>query len=498
MSDQGQLSFRKQFVLSQRGLELPKAVLYEVADFRLYCHEELKVSQGKLPGLDFYLVGDLFDAENTAYNNEDIVREVEKVTQTFEELLLAFDRYCGSFFVIVHGLKDQELTVFTDATSQREVFYAPLPDSGDLVLASQPALFSELFSFKKVDDPVAAQFFASEAFVKKRAFVGDLTNLDQVKRLKPNFWLNLRSGQVNRHFPTVSLPKADMEKVAVEAAALLKGFIQAASERFDLVIPVSGGWESRVLLAASQPIQSKVNYFVLKHPGYSESHPDISTPNRLLQRLGLKLNITEYATELDEGFMSAVARWVSFPRNRTFHYLLNGLAPQWQHYMMLNGNVSEIARMEWDDLKVKNGKVMAHMERYPNQVYAERYYDQWLVENKADFERLGYSVADMLYWEENCPNWVAKTNTETRLVEEILQPFNSRKLLTLLLSVDKKYRNKQNPILYARIIDHLWADCLSEPVNTGLKKKLIKAMQKMGVYGFYRNLSMDIKILLKK
>ena len=104
----------------------------------------------------------------------------------------------------------------------------------------------------------------------------------------------------------------------------------------------------------------------------------------------------------------------------------------------------------------------------------------------------------MLYWEENSANWVGKANSETRIVAEALQPYNSKKLIKILMSVDKKYRQKQHPILYKKIIENLWPECFSVPINPGFKKKTIRFMQIIGIYGIYRELLMILQLKLAK
>ena len=129
------------------------------------------------------------------------------------------------------------------------------------------------------------------------------------------------------------------------------------------------------------------------------------------------------------------------------------------------------------------------MEQYPNLRYAVRHYEEWLNNGKKIFLKNGYRILDMLYWEENSANWVAKSKTEYRALGlDVFSPFNSRELIVTLLSVDKKYRRKHNPILYKHIILNLWPDVLQVPVNPDARRIIMKITKKMGVYPLLKNI----------
>ena len=74
--------------------------------------------------------------------------------------------------------------------------------------------------------------------------------------------------------------------------------------------------------------------------------------------------------------------------------------------------------------------------------------------------------------------------------QETFSPFNSRELLISLLGLPKKYRRKENPVVYKKIIEHLWPDVLQVPINPGPKKIAIRITQYLGIFPLFRNLKL--------
>ena len=90
----------------------------------------------------------------------------------------------------------------------------------------------------------------------------------------------------------------------------------------------------------------------------------------------------------------------------------------------------------------------------------------------------GFKILDLFCWEQRMGNWQAMSQTEWDIVQEVFTPFNCRELLTTLLAVDLKFRKEPNYRLYREIINTLWNDVLSEPINPiSRKEKLVRTVK---------------------
>lgn len=495
------MRFIKQFFLTRLNI-YPKFGnewnVSKIGDYLLYCDIDLEVCEVENEVRKVIIIGNLFDYENYKFSNHDILKCVLGKKKPYNDFIRLFDKYSGNFLVFSFEKGENNIRIFTDNASLRELYYYYSSKLDVAVAASQPISIAKLLDLESDGNPEAVEFYNSSHFVKRRVFVGDVTNYAGVFRLKPNYFLNFQFGKVERYFPSKSLTPGDFEECAQKASKMISGYLLAANYRKRLAIPVSAGWESRVLLAASKEISQKTFYFVFKHSHYSEDHQDIKTPRRLFGKLGLKFNVLEYSTNIEEEEKAKISQLYSFPRFDNFGYILNVYGKEMSDMFILNGNTSEIARTQFDGIKIKDKYRVAFMEGYPFYKYAVRQYEKWLGESEEVFKKYNYRTADMLYWEENSCNWVSKSCSEVRCVSEYFQPFNSRELISTLMSVDIKHRWKQNPALYRRIIEILWPECLSEPINPSPRKQLIKFFQKIGLYGLYRENHLKFKMFLKK
>jgi len=57
--------------------------------------------------------------------------------------------------------------------------------------------------------------------------------------------------------------------------------------------------------------------------------------------------------------------------------------------------------------------------------------------------------------------------------KDIFTPFNSRELLTVMLSVPSRYRKGLKPLFFARVIEHLWPEVLGAPINPHKQPSLL-------------------------
>ena len=77
----------------------------------------------------------------------------------------------------------------------------------------------------------------------------------------------------------------------------------------------------------------------------------------------------------------------------------------------------------------------------------------------------GLDTLDMFAWEQVAGSWAAMWNDEAAIAHETIPLFNGHDFLTTLLSVDESYRRSPDHELHYRLINHLWGEALSEPIN---------------------------------
>lgn len=482
------LLFNRQFLLTTAtSFPYSNWNKFSLSDYTLYTHPNLLVTYQKRDERELYLIGYAFDYGKPACTNEEIVNSILDIGSDIEEVIKQSDNYTGQFIILYK--EGSELFLFNDACAQREVYYT----HDFAAIGSQPALIEKVGEIEAYAEGEEAEFYHSSLFQKKRLFIGAETHKKNVAHLRPNHLLNFSKQKQLRFFPYKAVERKPLEKVANEVAGMLRGYLRAIAMRYQIALPVTAGYDSRVLFGASLGVDCR--YFVFKHNKLNESHPDIYIPKKLLSAYGKELEVITYKKELDPELLKIHQQSIDFYRPANSAITFNGYKEYFKDYIVLNGNLSEIARgfygkfgkIEGDDLAFFNG-----VESFP---YARKVYQNWLLDNKVIFQKNGYPLLDMFYWEEKMGNWAAKGKTEALLGTEFFSPFNSRKMMVLLLSVDSKYRDFHRNKLFNQILLNLSPDLLKVPINPDRKTKAIIAMKRLGIYNIYREIGMKYRIL---
>ena len=153
-------------------------------------------------------------------------------------------------------------------------------------------------------------------------------------------------------------------------------------------------------------------------------------------------------------------------RRREMYNLLNKFP---RDRLELRSNVAEVGRTFY-----KNNFVAA-----PNRVRAETLQklffqamsDLVLREFETFIERTEFTAAnihnydpyDLFYWEQRMGSWLALWVQEMDVSHDNFVVYNNRTLLKKMLSVDIRHRRTDE--LFYRVIESLWLDCLSVPIN---------------------------------
>jgi hypothetical protein len=77
-----------------------------------------------------------------------------------------------------------------------------------------------------------------------------------------------------------------VSEVAKICAVIIKGFAESIALRYNkLMLPVTAGKDSRVLLAATKDFWKNIYFYLNKEPQLSEKDSDFAVSKRLLSRL---------------------------------------------------------------------------------------------------------------------------------------------------------------------------------------------------------------------
>ncbi|MDE3743503.1 hypothetical protein [Maribacter polysaccharolyticus] len=475
--------YRKQFLFTKKKGDFPNLEeIQTIEEYTLYIGKDSEYCFVKNEIREFHLLGSIYDWENPQFLNEQILENISQ-EQRLEDILRATDNYCGQFVLIVKLYN--EIFIFNDAASQKEIYY----DNNFTCFGTQPKLLGLSVDLLEHNSEDAKEYYSSQNFKKKCLFVWNTTHKSNIFHLMPNHILNVKKKSTNRFFPAEILKKNTLDYVSKKSSQMLKGYINAISKRNKLKMAVTGGYDSRVLFLASLNVECE--YFVTRHPNMNDSHHDIFIPKRLTSYYDKDFMIGDDNLMMENIEDTDYINDIDFPRFWLSRNKSNN------DLMYINGNVSEIARNYFGYYKNATAKDLCFLSGNSTLSFATKQYSIWL-KNKSVFKKYGYHYLDMFYWEEKMGNWQAKSKTEAHALDRnVLSPFNSRKLLNLLLSTKRKDRDSHFNRLYDLMIYELSGndnEIIKIPINPSRKRTIFGLMKYFKIYNLYR----FIKVKLRK
>ncbi len=470
--------FLQKQLIKSNGL-FSNAVRIDLDDYGLFLSGGLNFSIDSNKHL--VIVGEIYSAENPQYSNQDILNLLSE-RETFEELIKASNSYGGRFFML--ALFQDQWHVVGDACCQFEVFY----HWGGQVFASNVSLVSACRDIAEWSGE------AKEVYDKiqkgDQIPVGQTTRLKSVKHLLPNHFLVAGKSVQKRYFPTVEYPVAHMslDKAVSGISAKLVGLTKAFSSRYALVLPVTAGYDSRLLLAATKGLDAET--FIFRHPNMAADFYDITVARQLCVAVNRKFEVIQYDQIVDESIVTEI--FSEPPRKFREPVLINGMKTRFLQKLFLSGNIGEIGRTYYPELKGIDAKLLAKLLGFAKSEFVIGEMNSWL--ESLDKVSLGSkNVLDLFYWEIRMGTWGALAMTEYAAVSPVVSPMNSHAILSGFLGVHRKHRTYYRNELFDALIVKLDSRLHQFPINPNRKTTVIKILVRLHLYNLYRNFLFKIQ-----
>jgi hypothetical protein len=441
---------------------------------KLTVHSGLGVTQVRDASRSLTLLGYMLDPLNPGASDEDAVRRLLAGFSSIRDLVRLTGSYGGRWLIV--ATQGSDAWLFTDALGLRQAFYTPQRHGGGIWGGSQPGSIAEILGFT-IDD-AAREFVGSYAFRSNPEYrwPATATPYKGVRHLLPNHFLDLKTGTSHRYWPDRSLGSMPPHAALEILAERLPGLVEAAAARFDLVLGLTAGWDSRLVLAASRGIKDKIACVTVRQRTMPEGATDIMTAERLAARLGFGHQVIRAPVTTSPAFSYAFKRSVCFAHK---HYAADAEAIfgfTQARKVALTGSGAEVGRCSfrsqfplsrWRRVTARD---LARLQRMDALPFAVKHFENWLSDVG---DTHGISVLDLFEWEQGHGNWLAMTQLEFDSAwRDIFTPYNSREVLATLLSVDERYRRKPDYRLFRDLMMRLWPEVLSEPINPERRTRL--------------------------
>jgi hypothetical protein len=437
----------------------------------LAAHPGLNVVQVESGEHRVTLVGTVIDP---AHPERDDVEVLEDLIQRPGFTVSPFNstqRLGGRWLLAVTGPDDT--IAFADAGGLRQLFYARDGDEGAFHFATEPGLLGALGGLEL--DAESESFRSSPGFARNTEYwwPGDASPFAEVRRLLPNFCVSLRTGRCWRFWPTGPVGNADPEEVITFMAGRLPSMMRGIALRGRAEVSITAGLDSRMVLAASRHLVDHVRFMTVRQDGMPASHADLETPRRLAERLGFEHRVVNSASEVREGVRSAYRDGILFFHEKWLPDAQALFDTYRQQHTLVVGSMAEAGRVYYGHHHFPPGErpALQHLVQAAKlgiHPFALRHFQAWLatVEHPYDF-----SIGDLFYLEQRAGRWLATSQLEFgHAWRDILAPFNSREIAASLLAVPAELRCEPKSVLFRQLIDRMWPEVLSEPINPHKEK----------------------------
>lgn len=459
----------------------------------VYVHPDLYCMVARRENDFIALMGYILDPFNASRNNAQIIADMLKSSKSIDDLFRYLEPLGGRFSIIA-GLGNKKIMV-CDPAGFRQIFY--MRDSiGEVWVASQPSLLSEMFSLK-VDETLERDLYSIPLFANTHEYwyPGELSAYSGVKHLIPNHYLDLKLLKQVRYWPKEKLSEESVEDCVEKCSEILHGLYNSIQRRYKLAQGITAGLDSRIILAASREIGSKIEYLTHTHAGLGLSGADIMIPSKMLPELGLEHKIVVHYEIMDKEFERIYRRNVSTAR---YGHGLNAYAfhryfsEQGKERILINGVCGEITRGFYylPSLIPVNGVTLCSLTRMRGSRIALEQFESWLQNTREVSRESGVSLLDLFYWEQRVGSWAAMTYHEYDIAFESFSPMNCRLFLSTMLGVKKNYRQTVDTFLHKALIKRMWPEALKYVINPPKKMggKLIRKMKRTPLHGIIKTI----------
>jgi len=350
--------------------------------------------------------------------------------------------------------------VYLDCAGSLSAVFAP---SHELV-ASTPSLIPFSRGCEDAIDLIRATGLPAARNDLSFALAFGLTSRRGVERLLPNHALDLRDWSVKRHWPPAPLDdRADPRAVVEGVARIIERHIAATVTRRPAYLPLTGGYDSRTLLACARSCLDAIHLHTLAL-GDRTAHFDIAMARQLARRHGLRHEVIECeapGAEEQDAWLWRTGLCVGGARGWRVFRTMQRFDPA---RVELTGQGGEAARASyWRDLGGDKSPLTEHavvralvLPPLPEILARAR---TWL--DTLPASRFMH-VVDLVYIEQRLGPWAGVVNYGDAAPAR-LYPFAHRASFTAMLRLPDEY--KQSGQFPRELIASRWPELLQDPFN---------------------------------
>ena len=457
MTELDRLIFRRQYLFGPTPGEYPNWEVRNMPDgYFLTVHPDLEMTAYHGQRFNFVLLGYLLDPLNPTHTNLDVLNTFDSSAMNISSLLdLLYDK-SGHYILFIQGEEGQ--IVLNDAGGLKQVFYYR-DNEGKTWLSSHSALIANSLELPISEE--ADHYIHSEKYKKKLEpwWPADCSPYKGVHHLQPNHYLDLKTLKPVRFWPTRKLRHYSLKEGTRIMGDLLKGTCEAGHNRFPGALTLTGGYDTRVILAACREFINDMDVFSMLYRKLTEDHVDIVIAKTIAKELDLKYKVIDCNQPCPADFIDVFNRSTQGYKTDWINIVYGRYAGVPSDRVVFKGNIAEAGRCDfWPDgiypVDVNVG-TLVDASSLGSDPFIRNCMREWM-KGALHTEKLGYKLLDTFAWEVESGGWQAMSHSIFGMAHEEFSPFGNRKILDVMLGVPSRYRSWPDIRLEQEIVKYLW------------------------------------------
>jgi hypothetical protein len=286
-----------------------------------------------------------------------------------------------------------------------------------------------------------------------------------ITRLLPNNFLDLRKWTAIRHWPKTRMVDSNRnpQETVRDIAALIEAFISGVTALAPAQIPITAGYDTRVLLACSRPSLPSIRFITTQLPDVN-ARMDCAYGRRIAKRFDLDYSVMTWKNPSRAEIENWLYRTGSCVVDRITRCVATDQQLDPTRFSLL-GLAGEIGRSYYwlpDDFPARPLSCDELLRRFhfpPVDLVSQEASD-WLERlPTADLQE----KLDLLYIEQRLGCWAGPSMYGPQQARFVAYPFNSRRIFEKMLSLPEDYRRQER--LPKDLIRLKWPELLEFPFN---------------------------------
>ena len=431
----------------------------EIGKYRAIIHKEQDSALYNNNGISFLIVGHAYNPFNEVYDENKLLEQASGAySKSKEDFFDCISEWTGIFAVFVF---DKEVIGVQDCAGIKAMYYGAV--DGKVCFTSHPQMIADIYGL--TIDPFVKKLVSNRFYnIGNRYLPGDLSPFKELKRIGANVYIccdQNRNFTVNRFYPTrpldIKTTEEEYEKGIEQAYEILHKNIELASMKWpNSAISLSGGTDSKTTLACANGLYDRFSYFSFQSKDTEIT--DSNAAREICDKIGLKHDIYPIPAENSEiedydELKAIIVHSYGYIRGLAEREIRKHICMyRWKYFdTEVKSWISEVVRVFFErkygtkfPKKLSARHFSIFQTRYflspmllrkSDKIYMEYMKKFDLVEPKFNFEH-----TDMYYWEVRMSSWGMMVTQSLDICHRITFPFNNRKLIELMLTLDREKR----------------------------------------------------------